>query len=615
MNALPPERDIPPDFQAPEGLDHERRELMIPMRDGVRLHTVLVLPRQACGAPIVLERTPYGASLFTARGGSRHGAMRMFAYLGELLEAGYIVAVQDVRGKHKSEGDYVLMRPLRGALNRTQTDHATDAWDTIDWLVMNVPESNARVGTLGISYDGFTALMSLIDSHPALRACVPMNPMVDCWLGDDWFHNGAFRQKMVAQYVYAQTASKASELAWPAACHDEYEMWLKAGNASGVAQSLGLDRLPFWQRLTEHPSYDAYWQAQAVDKALAEAQISVPTLHVHSQWDAEDIHGALAAHAAMGGDGKGSEHNHLVIGPWSHPSVGFGDGSSLGPIKFGSDTACWFRREVMLRFLDRHLKCSDAPTASPVTAFESGSNVWLEHECWPPKGTQSRALYLGPDGALSFNPPCPEDRAAAWDEYTANPAKPVTYKPRPITARAFGDESWDAWLVSDQRFAGDRPDVLTYCSGLLLRPLRLAGQPVVHLFASTSATDLDWVVKLIDVYPDEVPGDPAMGGYQLPLAMEILRGRYRDDPAHPVAVPAGQVVRYEIRLPHIAHAVLPGHRLMVQIQSSWFPLYDRNPQRFVENIFFASPADYTSATHRVHRAPAAASCVMLPVIE
>jgi uncharacterized protein len=240
MSTLPPESDIPPNFPAPEGLDHERRELLIPMRDGVRLHTVLMLPRQARGAPILLERTPYGASLFTARNGSRHGAMRMFAYLGELLEAGYIVALQDVRGKHKSEGDYVLMRPLRGELNRTQTDHATDAWDTIDWLVTNVPESNARVGTVGISYDGFTALMSLIDSHPALRACVPLNPMVDCWVGDDWFHNGAFRQKFAAQYVYKQTASKASELAWPASCHDEYEMWLKAGNASAVAQSLGL---------------------------------------------------------------------------------------------------------------------------------------------------------------------------------------------------------------------------------------------------------------------------------------------------------------------------------------------------------------------------------------
>jgi putative CocE/NonD family hydrolase len=608
--------DIPSNFAAPKTIfDFEKREVMIPMRDGAKLFTVIIIPAGASHAPIILDRTPYSAAKFVTHAASPHAAVALPTCYGELSAAGYIIVAQDVRGKYKSEGDYVMNRPLVGPLNPTSVDHATDAYDTIDWLSRNVPESNGKVATMGTSYDGFTVLMSLVNPHPALKAAVPFNPMVDTWTGDDWFHNGAFRQTY-ADYIYEQTAERSSGEAWTPSRYDAYESWLSAGSAGGFGAALGMDQLPFWQRLTHHPAYDAFWQGQAVDKILARQKLIVPTLFVHSQWDQEDIYGATAAYRAVEDKDKGNDMNFLVIGPWRHGG-GNGDGSSLGAIKFDGDTGLWFRRHVLLPFLDAHLKDGASPASiAPVTAFETGVNQWRSYSAWPQSCAEgcpfpSQKLYLAAGGALSFSAPTATD--AAFDEYISDPLKPVTYRPRPIRPTYAEDSTWRRWLVDDQRFAGDRPDVLVYQSAVLTAPLRIAGQPIAHLAAATSGTDADWVVKLIDVYPDEVPGQVEMGGYQLPIAMDIMRGRYRDDPAHPTAIPADKAIDYSLKLPHADHVFLPGHRIMVQIQSSWFPLYDRNPQSFVENIFFAKPSDYVKARQRVYHAAGAASFIDLPV--
>ena len=610
----PPRGDIPANFKPPRlGADHERREVKVPMRDGVTLHAVVILPQGATHAPIVLDRTPYGASALTQVTSSSRAASCLHPLHAELVQAGYILVVQDVRGKYESEGEYLMNRPLRGPLNDTATDHITDAWDTIAWLVANLPECNGRVATLGLSYDGFAALMSLIDPHPALAACVAIAPMVDTWAGDDWFHNGAFRQMPAAQYAYRQTTAKGTGTPWPAIRHDEYETWLRAGSAGVAGRLLGLEQLPFWQRLMQHPDYDDHWRGQALDKLLAGRKLSVPTMLVHSLWDSEDIYGPLAAHAALDANPANRDKTFLVIGPWSHVSTFFLDGATHGPLRFGSDTARTFRQQQMLPFLAARLKDSASPTSTPcVHAFETGANRWLEYPIWPPANGEPKRLFLQPGFQLLFDAP-PDAGDVACDEFVSDPAKPVTYQPRPIRPKDAPGYAWERWLVEDQRFASDRPDVLTYTSDCLDQPLHLAGQPVVHLYASTSGGDADWIVKLIDVQPDEVPGNEVLGGYQLALAMEILRARYRDDPSTPKPVPCGEVVHYVIKLPHVSHALLPGHRLMVQIQCSWFPLYDRNPQTFVPNIMFASPADYVKATQRVFRGGATATHIELPV--
>ncbi len=608
--------DIPQHFTPVLGsYDYDRRDVMIPMRDGVSLHAVLIVPHTVHHGPIMLDRTPYSAKEMTSRLETPHVSELTRGLYRDLVENGYILAFEDVRGKYGSGGDYVMNRPVVGPLNPTKVDHTTDAYDTIEWLVHHVPESNGRVGTVGTSYDGFTVLMSLIHPHPALKAAVPINPMVDVWKDDDWFHNGAFREEMM-DYVYSQTATKGSDLEWWASGHDDFQIYKQHGNAGAFGKAMGMEQLPFWNRLTAHPAYDGFWQGQAVDQLLARSPLTVPTLFVQGQWDQEDIYGAVYAYEATVPKDGGTALGHLVIGPWFHGQAN-GDGSSLGPLEYGEDTGAWFRHHVMLPFLDSHLKDDGQPVATaPVTAFQTGTDTWRTYESWPQAcaacADKGQALYLQPDSRLAFAPPAAG--GPGFDQYTADPAKPVPYRPRPIRPTYAKDSTWHTWLVDDQRFVADRPDVLTYTTDVLTAPVTLSGAPVAHLMASTTGTDADWVVKLIDVYPDEVPAKPELGGYELPVAMDILRGRYRDDPAHPSAIPANKTVSYTLRLPNVDHSFLPGHRIMVQIQSSWFPLYDRNPQSFVPNIFFAAPADYHKADVRVFHAPDAASYVQLPVV-
>ena len=615
---LAADSDIPKTFTAPTAdQDYIKREAMIPMRDGVKLYTVIVLPKGARNAPILLTRTPYNATGRAARNNSEH----MLAELPQgdevFVQGGYIRVFQDVRGKYKSEGDYVMTRPVRGPLNDTATDHVTDAYDTIDWLVKNTPESNGRVGMIGSSYEGFTVVMALLGPHPALKVAAPESPMVDGWMGDDWFHYGAFRQTNL-DYTSQQTSEKGQGKSVPRGAFDDYEAFRRAGSAGAYAREHGLDQLPWATKMIEHPAYDAFWQGQALDKLVAEHPSQVPTMWIQGLWDQEDMWGAIHCYMALKAAGQ-ADHNYLVMGPWRHSQVNY-DGYNLGPLKWDGNTALQFRRDVLRPFFDQYLK-SDAGKADtpPVFIYNTGENHWDRLQHWPLACEQGCAaplkpLYLEENFGLGFEKPAGSSPAAvdASDSYVSDPAKPIPYLPRPI--RFADSDRWKPWLVSDQRSVADRIDVLTYEGPVLTAPLRISGAPIANLHAATSGTDVDWVVKLIDVFPDEVPSQPELGGYELAVSMDIFRGRYRESFEHPSPIPAGKPQEFRFALPTTNHVFEPGHRIMVQIQSTWFPLYDRNPQTFVPNIFFAKPSDYVKATETVFRSADQASAIWLPVV-
>ena len=590
--------------------DYEKRVAMIPMRDGTKLYTVIVIPKGGKNLPIMLTRTPYNA----ARRAARADSPKMLGILPQgdepfVADGGYIRVFQDVRGKYGSEGEYVVTRPLKGPLNSSEVDHSTDAYDTIDWLVKNTPESNGKVGMLGSSYEGFTVVMALVNPHPALKVAAPMSPMVDGWMGDDWFQYGAFRQINFDFFARQMVARGAGEGVQRQG-YDDYANFLREGSAGDYAKNHGLDQIPWVKKLFQHTAYDSFWSEQALDKTMEKTPLTVPTMWIQGLWDQEDIWGAVHAYPALESKDAGNDKNYLVLGPWRHSQVNY-DGYNLGPFKWEGDTALQFRRDVLKPFFDQHLK--DAPKADtpPVLIYDPGQNKWNRYATWP-QG-KPKNLYLEPKGGLGFEAPAAAKGVAAYDEYVSDPAKPAPYIPRPLQF-ADGDR-WKEWLVSDQRHAESRPDVLTYVTEPLKEPLKIAGVPKVNLFASTSGTDSDWVVKLIDVYPDEVPSQPALGGYQLPVGMHIFRGRYRESFSEPKALTPNKPLKYQFILPTANYTFKPGHRIMVQIQSSWFPLYDRNPQTFVPNIFFAKPADYVKATQRVFHAGDTATFIELPVVE
>lgn len=604
-----------------DSFDYIKREEMIAMRDGVELHTVVIIPKGAKAAPILLTRTPYNASELTSHAQSAHLGPILQGYDNAtevIVEGGYIRVVQDIRGKHGSEGDYVMTRPLHGPQNPTPVDHSTDTYDTIEWLVKNLPESAGRVGILGISYDGFLPLMALVNPHPALKVAVPMNPMVDGWMGDDWFHNGAFREINMA-YIYNQQATRKSEEKWWASHFDDYDMFMEAVSAGELGRKRGLEQTGFWRKILEHPSYDSYWREQAMDKILAEQPLKVPTMLVHGLWDQEDIYGAPTVYKAIEPKDTGNDRVFLVMGPWYHGQQ-ISDGSSLGALKFGADTALYFRKEILRPFLDQYLK-EGAPRANipPVLAFETGRNAWLRLNSWPSGCAsgcppQPTPLYVSDGLKLSFNAPASGDNP--YQEYVSDPAKPVPFRSRPIQPVGYGNGStWSYWLVDDQREASGRPDVLAFVSERLAAPVKISGQPIANLIASTSGTDTDWIVKVIDLYPDEVASQPEMGGYQLMVSADIFRGRYREGFESAKAISSNEPLKYRFALPNANHVFLPGHRIMVQVQSSWFPLYDRNPQTFVTNIFWAKPSDYKKATQRVYHSTEHASFIELPLVK
>ena len=526
------------------------------------------------------------------------------------VKGGYIRVYQDVRGKYGSEGDYVVTRPVIGPLNPTKVDHVTDAYDTIDWLVnkANLPQSNGRVGMIGSSYEGFTVVMALLAPHPALKVAAPESPMIDGWMGDDWFHYGAFRLANIA-WLGGQTGYKGNGTVPPTGGWDDYDNFREVGSAGDWAKKSGYDQLPYWKRMSDHPAYDAFWQGQALDKLLAANPSNVPTLWEQGLWDQEDMYGATTAWEALKAKGKAG-NNFLVMGPWRHSQVNR-DGRSLGPFQWDGDTAAQFREQMVLPLFDQYLKDGPAANLPQAAIYNTGENHWDRLANWPlacESGCAAplKPIYLQADGGLGF-----EKAAAGGDSYVSDPAKPVPHLPRPVN---FKDGRWGDWLVSDQRGSDGRPDVMTYTTPVLTTAMRVSGAPIADLYAATTGTDGDFVVKVIDVYPAENATDPKMGGYQLPISLDIFRGRYRDSFAQPSAIPANKVQHYRFRLPTVNHVFQPGHRVMVQVQSTLFPLYDRNPQTYVPNIFFAKPADYKKATVTLRRGGATPSAVLLPVV-
>jgi hypothetical protein len=612
---LPPD-DLPANFKVPQpASDFDKRVVMVPMRDCVKLYTVIMVPKGAKDAPILLTRTPYNAAARAARSKSSRMIEALPLSDEVFVEAGYIRVYQDVRGKYGSEGPYLMTPPPVGSgYNPSGADDTTDAWDTIDWLVKNVPESNGRVGMIGSSYEGFTVVMALLNPHPALKVAAPESPMVDGWMGDDWFHYGAFRQPNI-DYVLGQTSLRGEGVSVPHQGRDDYTNYLRAGSADAFAKAEGMDQLPYWHVIVDHPAYDGFWQSQALDKLIVKRLLTVPTMWEQGLWDQEDMWGAIHSYRALKATGTPANMNYLVMGPWFHSQVNR-EGRALGPLVWATDTAAQWRREVLLPFFNQYLKPGAfiAPTPA-VFIYDTGIDRWDRPAVFPAsceKGcpTESKPLYLEADGQLSFE--APPSAGAKFDEYISDPAKPVPYRPRPVDpADGMG---WRTWLVTDQRFVDGRPDVLTYETEPLKEPMKLSGEVMVHLIASTSGTDSDWVVKLIDVQPDRVAPPVEMSGYELPIATDIFRGRYRTSFEHPETIKPNEPLAYVFALPMVNHTFLPGHRIMVQVQSTLFPLYDRNPQRYVPNIFEAQPQDYEKATQRIWHTPGEASYISLPVV-
>ncbi|MBN9787179.1 glutaryl-7-ACA acylase [Pseudonocardia sp. TMWB2A] len=603
--------DIPAEFNLPDSEnDYIKRVEMVPMRDGTKLYTVIVIPKNATNAPIVLTRTPYNAK-------SRANRMDSPSMLSTLplademfVKEGYIRVYQDVRGKYGSEGDYVVTRPVIGPLNKTKVDHVTDAYDTIDWLVnkKNLPQSNGRVGMIGSSYEGLTVVMALLNPHPALKVAAPESPMIDGWMGDDWFHYGAFRLANIA-WLGGQTGYKSGGPLPPTGGYDDYDNFRRIGSAGNWAKKSGYDQLPYWKRMTDHPAYDEFWQGQALDKLLAANPSNVPTIWEQGLWDQEDIYGAITAWEALKAKGK-TGNNFLVMGPWRHSQINR-EGRELGPFKWDGDTAAQFREDMVLPLFNQYLKDGPPAKLPTVSIYNTGENRWDRFNDWPLACEQGckaglTPIYLDANGGLGFG-----GASEGGDSYVSDPAKPVPHLPRPVS---FKDGRWGDWLVSDQRHADGRPDVMTYQTPVLTEAVRVSGAPIADIFARTTGTDGDFVVKIIDVYPDENATKAEMGGYQLPISLDIFRGRYRQSFANPSPIPANETQRYRFRLPTVNHVFQPGHRIMIQVQSSLFPLYDRNPQTYVNNIFFAQPADYKAATITIERGGKNASAVWLPVV-
>lgn len=583
----------------------EFTSVMIPMRDGVKLNTHIFTPKNQAGPlPMILERTPYQAQ--SGQGWAQAGRFK------ELVADGYIFVFQDIRGRFKSEGQFVMQRAPVSVLKNDPKliDEVTDAYDTIEWLTKNVPNNNGRVGITGISYPGWTAMMATIAPHPALRAASPQASPADMWMGDDFHHNGAFRLSYGFEYATMMETNK-EQARFEFDKYDTYEWYLRLGALSNVNEKYLKGKIPTWNDFVEHPNYDRFWQEQAAAGYLKQAR--VPTLNVAGWWDQEDFYGPVKIYEEFEKNDP-QKQNFFVGGPWNHGGWAR-NGSSLGKIQFGADISLQYRQQIEAPFFAYYLKDKGMPTWKEANVFETGSNEWRSYDQWPPAyKTETRKLHFQANGKLSFDAPTDTSRQAA-DSYVSDPANPVPYRPRPVEAtydpRGSG---WGAWLVGDQRFAQGRPDVLTWETDSLAEDITISGNVVGHLFASTTGSDADWIVKLIDVYPETYPQDVKMGGYQLMVANEVFRGRFHKSFEKPEALTPNAINEFAVNMRYCNHRFLKGHKIMVQVQSTWFPIIDRNPQKFVPNIFKATDADYIKATHSIHRSKQYPSHVSIPVI-
>jgi len=571
----------------------DKREVMIAMRDGVKLHTEIYMPKDTKEAlPIFLERTPYGISA-----ADKGYSPKLYRYQ-HMFADGYVFVFQDIRGRYGSEGQFVMNRPVHDAAEPRGVDESTDTYDTIEWLVKNVPNNNGRVGTAGISYGGFLAAMALVNPHPALKAASEQACMGDTWLGDDFFHNGAFRLSYGYEYATEMESNKEnSHLKFDR--DDLYDWYLHIGPLSNINKGYLHGKIPTWNNFVQHPTHDDFWKQKALAHALR--QTKVPNLNVAGWWDQEDFYGPMALYTDL--EKSDVAHlNFLVVGPWNHGGWAHGPGNWLGQIPFHSDTGKYFREQVEAPWFAYWLHDKGKLPVQEALLFQTGSDTWTRFDAWPPSDAQKKSLYFGADGKLSFDAP-KSDAADTSDSYVSDPANPVPYRNRPVDETYPSDHPgrWYTWLVQDQRFVEKRPDVLTWKSDELQENVTLTGQVTAKLFASTTGSDADWVVKLIDVYPERVDGDPGLASYELMIADEIFRGRYRNSYEKPEALVPGEITPFTIDLHTANHVFKKGHRIMVQVQSTWFPLYDRNPQKFVPNIFEAQELDYQKATEKIYR--------------
>ncbi len=584
----------------------DKREVMIEMRDGVKLNTEIYTPKDAKEPlPILITRTPYGLSH-----DSKGFSPALATSYKELVDDGYIFVFQDIRGRFKSEGQFVMMRPPRDKKDAKAIDESTDTYDTIEWLIKNVANNNGRVGILGISYGGWLSVMALIDPHPALRAASPQASPADMFLGDDFHHNGAFRLSYGFEYVSMMETSNTN-YSFQFDKYDTYDWYLNLGALSNANEKYFHGKLPTWNDFVEHPDYDWFWQKQAAAPYLD--RVTVPTLNVAGWWDQEDFYGPIKIYETLEKkDSKGV--NYFVAGPWNHGGWAGGDGKKLGRIDFDSATAKHFREKIQAPFFSYYLKDEGDPYKTEAITFQTGANSWKSYAEWPPRtNATDRNLYFHADGKLSFD--APHKIGQHFDSYMSDPSRPVPYRPRPIEPTYyFRGSGWFTWLVEDQRFAHSRPDVLSWQTEVLKEDVVVTGDVVAHLFASTSGTDSDWIVKLIDVYPEEYPKEPKMGGYQLMIANEVMRARFRKSFEKPEPLAPNRVDEYAIDIHHCNHRFQKGHRIMVQVQSTWFPVIDRNPQRYVPNIFKARDSDYQKATQRIFRSKRFPSHLRLPVM-
>jgi putative CocE/NonD family hydrolase len=591
--------------QQPQPADRfQARDAMIPMRDGVRLHVKIFTPKdQREALPIIMSRTPYGVE----------GAAGDFAtYMKALADEGYLFVFEDIRGKYGSEGAFVMQRPARAPGDTKNIDEGTDTYDTIDWLLKNVPRNNGRVGMLGISYDGWTTIMGALEPHPALKAISPQASPADMWLGDDFHHNGAFRLSYGFEYAAMMESGRdVKQFAFDR--YDTFAWYLALGPLANVNAKYLHGKIPTWNDYVAHPDYDAFWKRQTLIPFIRD--VNVPTLNVAGWWDQEDFYGPIRIYDAL--EPHDTKHvNYLVVGPWNHGGWSRGTGDRLGAIPFDNPTSIYFREQVQAPWFAYWLKDKGTLDLPEALTFEAGTNTWKRWTAWPPtRDATPRQLYFGPNETLSFDKPA-SDADSAVDSYVSDPAHPVPYRQRPIQATYFpGGSRWSTWLVEDQRFVEHRADVLDWETAPLDRDTTIAGEVVAHLFAATTGSDADWIVKLIDVYPEQYPKNWALAGYELMVSNEVFRGRYRRSFEKPEPIAPNRVLEYAFSLHTQNYTFLKGHRIMVQVQSTWFPIIDRNPQTFVPNIFEAKAGDFQAATQRIYRSARYPSHVVIPVVD
>jgi hypothetical protein len=593
--------------QAPDySQSFDKSEVMITVRDGIKLHTVIYAPKKITEPlPILFERTPYGIS------DPENSFGRKLGRYADLIPDGYIFVFQDIRGRYGSEGKFVMLHPIHDPGDVHGIDESTDTYDTIEWLVKNVQSNNGRVGLDGISYPGFLVTMGMVNPHPALKAASEQACMGDVFLGDDFFHNGAFRLSYGFEYS-AELETSKEDYSFPFDRFDLYDWYLRLGPLSNANARYFHGNIPTWNDFITHNSYDEFWKRHAVAYGLKEP--TVPNLNVAGWWDQEDFYGPMMTYQRLEKVDK-KNLNYLVVGPWNHGGWGGGTGSSLGAIPFGSDTGVYFRQKIEAPWFAYWLKDKGTLPFKEAMLFQTGSDTWTAFDSWPPGKAQTRSLYFQEDGKLSFEAP-QSSAAEAFDSYVSDPAHPVPYRHRPVDMTYPQDHpgNWYTWLVEDQRFVDNRPDVLTWQTEELKEDVTLAGQVTAKLFASTTGGDADWVVKLIDVYPEKYPQDWKLSGFELMIADEIFRGRFRNSFEKPEPIRPGEVTPFTIDLHSANHVFKKGHRIMVQVQSTWFPLYDRNPQKFVPNIFEAKESDYQKATQQIYRSRSFASRVEISVL-